>query len=90
MFKYEPTEVGYEVTHRGRVIGEMETIIEASGRYSFCLVGDPDPDDPRIYRGKHKAAEALLVIDEIKRKHKSVDSMIMAAFRNRPRGSEAA
>ena len=94
--KFEFTELpkgenGYEVKHRGRTLGTIMGILESAGRHSFYL-GCDDRENPRIYRGKAKAAEALLQIDEIKQrcKGKPLEVVVCEAWANRPAASSQA
>lgn len=91
-FKFKPTETGFAVYVRNRLIGEILPAKEASGRHCFYLACD-DRKDARTYRGKIKAAEALHVIDQLtsdaKKKRWSVEKLIIMAWDERPRASEA-
>ena len=91
-FKFKPTETGFDVYVRSRFIGEILPDKEASGRHCFYL-GCDDRQEPRTYRGKIKAAEALHVIDKLrtdsKKKRWSVEKLIVMAWDERPRASEA-
>ncbi len=91
-FKYKPTKTGFEVIYRGKSIGEIRATKEASGRHCFYLAAD-DRREPRTYRGKIKASEALLTIHKLKndakKKKWSTDRLIIEAWDARPRASEA-
>jgi len=54
------------VQYRGRCIGSIVATKETNGRHCFRL-GFDRRKEPRTYRGKFQAAEALKVIDELKR-----------------------
>ncbi len=91
-YKFTATDEGFEVTYRGAVIGSILPAKEASGRHCFYLECD-DRRVPRTYRGKIKAAEALHVIyklcNERSKKHWSPEKLIVMAWDERPRASEA-
>jgi hypothetical protein len=91
-FKFKPTETGFNVYVRKRLIGEILPAKEVSGRHCFYL-GCDDRQEPRTYRGKHKAAEALQVIDKLRAESKkrrwSLEKLIVMAWDARPRASEA-
>ena len=91
-FKFKPTETGFDVYVRSRLIGEILPAKEASGRHCFYL-GCDDRKEPRSYRGKIKAAEALQVIDKLrtdsKKKRWSLEKLMIMAWDERPRASEA-
>ena len=52
--------------YRGRCIGSMVATKETNGRHCFRL-GFDRRKEPRTYRGKFQAAEALKLIDELMR-----------------------
>jgi hypothetical protein len=54
------------VYHRGRLIGTIIAAKEANGRHCFRL-GCDERREPRTYRGRYQAAEALKMIDNLKR-----------------------
>jgi hypothetical protein len=66
VFKFRRADEGWEVQYRGRWIGSIVATKEANGRHCFRL-GFDCRKEPRTYRGKFQAAEALKVIDELKR-----------------------
>ena len=90
-FKFKATESGFDVYYRGRRMGEILPAKEASGRHCFYL-GCDDRNEPRTYRGKQKAAEALQIIHKLaadaQRKRWSLEKMIAVAWDHRPRASE--
>jgi hypothetical protein len=92
-FKFKATATGFEVFHRGRRIGTIMPAKEASGRHCFYL-GCDDRKQPRTYRGKQKAAEALQILHKLAadahRKHWSVEKLVAVAWDLRPRASESA
>ena len=91
-FKFKPSDEGFDVLYRGKRIGVICPAKEASGRHCFYLACD-SRREPRTYRGKIKAAEALQVIyklaSESKKKRWSVEELIVMAWDERPRASEA-
>ena len=91
-FKFKATETGFDVFVRNRLIGEILPAKEVSGRHCFYL-GCDDRTHPRTYRGKIKAAEALQVIEklrtEAKKKRWPVEKLVVMAWDERPRASEA-
>lgn len=91
-YKFEATEQGFDVIFRGKSIGTILPAKEASGRHCFYL-GCDDRKEPRTYRGKIKAAEALHVIyklaSEAKKKRWSVEKLLVMAWDDRPRASDA-
>lgn len=70
-----------------RKLGTIVTMVEASGRYCFRL-GCDTREEPRTYRGRVRAAEALRAIDELKRQAKesklSTDELIVRAWDAKP------
>ena len=89
-YQFEDMDDGYEVFYRGKSLGRIVGIIEASGRHSFYL-GCDNRDEPRIYRGKDKAAEALHtikgIIEDAKKRRLSTEELIVRAWEDRPRAS---
>lgn len=92
-FKFNPNDDGFEVSVRGKVIGDILPAKESSGRHCFYLKCD-GRKTPRTYRGKLKAAEALYVIfklkTEAKKKKWSTERLIIEAWDERPRASQNA
>ena len=86
-YRFEPTASGYEVFYRGRSLGAILPMKEATGRHCFYLSLDRRAN-PRTYRGKLKAAEALHTIDRLltmaKVKKWSREVLIVQAWDNRP------
>jgi hypothetical protein len=91
-FRFSPSRHGFLVHHRGKRLGEIIPAKETSGRHCFYLALD-DRRSPRTYRGKLKAAEALRVIRKLtadsKRRKWSVEKLIVIAWDERPRASDA-
>jgi len=85
-----PEERRTIVYYRGNRIGELESSKEACGRPCFLLDCDPGPVR-RQFRGREKAAEALLTIHKIlndwERRQLSLRELIVRAWRTRPAGS---
>ena len=65
-FSFHDDPEGAVVTYRGRTLGTIVTMYEASGRHCFRL-GCDNRKEPRTYRGRVKAAQALKVIADLKR-----------------------
>lgn len=70
-----------------RNLGTIVTMLEANGRYCFRL-GCDNRDEPRTYRGRIRAAQALLVIHNlcqqaVKRKW-AAEQLIVNAWDNKP------
>ena len=90
-FKFKETETSFEVFVRGKHIGDIIPAKEASGRHCFYL-GCDDRKEPRTYRGKIKAAEALHVISKLKAESKKkkwdVEKLVVMAWDERPRASK--
>lgn len=90
-YRFEETDDGFDVYARGKRIGKIVPAKEASGRHCFYL-GCDDRREPRTYRGKQKAAEALHAIFKLKidsaRKKWSPEKLIVMAWDERPRASE--
>lgn len=86
-FEFQDNGESVAVYYRRRLIGEIVTMIEASGRYCFRL-GCDNRREPRTYRGRVRAARALLVIDTLKRDQEkkgwSVDELIVHAWDAKP------
>ncbi|MCA9215629.1 MAG: hypothetical protein KDB27_21335 [Planctomycetales bacterium] len=93
VYRFEESEQGFAVYVRGKCIGEIVPAKEASGRHCFFLACD-DRREPRTYRGKQKAAEALHAIYKLKsdstKKRWSREKLIVMAWDERPRASELA
>ncbi len=91
-FRFEPTDDGFEVFARGKSIGTIIPAKETSGRHCFYL-GFDDRKEPRTYRGKQKAAEALQIISQLAaecRKRKwTTEKLLVMAWDERPRASDA-
>ncbi len=90
-YKFEPLEKGYQVIAKGKAIGEILPMKEATGRHCFYL-GCDKRKTPRTYRGKIKAAEALETIQKLitdaKKKKWSEEVLIINAWDDRPRASD--
>ncbi len=86
-FEFEDGEVESLVFHKRRQIGTIVTMVEASGRYCFRL-GCDNRKTPRTYRGKTRAAQALLVIDGLKKEATrgklKLDEVIIRAWDTKP------
>ena len=91
IYRYEESGDRFGVFVRGKRIGDIVPAKEASGRHCFYL-GCDDRRDPRTYRGKQKAAEALHAIYKLKtdstKKKWSREKLIVMAWDERPRASE--
>ena len=86
-FVFKDTPTGAAVYQRGRKIGEIVTMREASGRHCFRL-GFDKRKVPRTYRGRMKAAEALKIIDGLKQQAKKqkwqAEQLIINAWDTKP------
>ena len=91
IYRFEEGSHGFDVFVRGKRIGFIVPAKEASGRHCFYL-GCDDRREPRTYRGKQKAAEALHAIFKLKsnstKKKWSPEKLIVMAWDERPRASE--
>ncbi|MCP4193268.1 MAG: hypothetical protein GY768_21870 [Planctomycetaceae bacterium] len=91
VYKFEASETGFDVFYRGKCFGQIVPAKEASGRHCFYL-GCDDREEPRTYRGKIKAAEALHAIyqlaAEAKKRRWSTERLIVMAWDERPRASD--
>jgi len=85
-------EGGWSVHYRRREIGNIVGMKEASGRHCFRL-GCDSRKEPRTYRGKVKAAQALLSLSDLQRDAKkkkwSMEEVILRAWDCRPTVSDA-
>lgn len=74
-----------------RLIGTIVGMKEQSGRHCFQLACD-SRREPRTYRGRVQAAQALEMIDDLKRQAKqhrwSVDEIIIRSWDEKPRASQ--
>lgn len=74
-----------------RSIGSIVGMKEQSGRHCFRLACD-SRRTPRTYRGRAQAAQALEMIDDLKRLAKqgrwSVEEMIIRSWDEKPRASQ--
>ena len=86
-FRFEEYDYGYEVFYRGESLGRIVAFREASGRPCFALSCD-DRKEPRTYRGKVQAAEALHDVHRLKQEYAArrwpVDTLIVRAWDRRP------
>lgn len=90
-YRFEPTSLGYQVYFRGKSLGVIVPMQEATGRHCFHLGWD-ERAQPRTYRGKIKAAEALHAIHRLvtdaKSKKWSRELLIIQAWDQRPATSQ--
>lgn len=86
-FEFHPEKAGWRVVYKRRNLGTIVGMKEPSGRHCFRL-GEDTRKEPRTYRGKVKAAEALLALDELTRLSKrynwSIETIILRAWDHRP------
>jgi hypothetical protein len=87
-FKFERDETGgWSVYLRGKCIGTIQAAKEINGRHCFTLGCDKNKP-PRTYRGKLQAAEALKVIDSIKKQAEkgkwSMEVLITQSWAQKP------
>ncbi|MHB8862373.1 MAG: hypothetical protein ACYC6N_08210 [Pirellulaceae bacterium] len=89
MFHVYPAET--EVFLGRRAIGTIIGMKEQSGRHCFRLACD-SRREPRTYRGRVQAAQALEMIDDLKRlakqQHWSVEEIIVRSWDGKPRASQ--
>ena len=75
-----------------REIGTLVTMLEASGRYCFRL-GFDHRDEPRTYRGRVRAANALLLVEELRKEAKrrkwDADQLIIRAWDVKPKSANS-
>ena len=87
-FIFHDDPEGAIVTYRGRKLGKIVTMYEASGRHCFRL-GCDTRREPRTYRGRVKAAEALKILDRLARQMKkedwSVEELVIRSWDVKPR-----
>ena len=90
-YTFRPLQTGYEVALRGKKIGQIFPMKEKTGRHCFYL-GYDKRRQPRTYRGKIKAAEALesisKLVAESKKKRLPLETLIINAWDERPRASD--
>ena len=90
-YTFKPLDVGYDVIMKGKKIGQIFPMKERTGRHCFYL-GFDKRRDPRTYRGKIKAAEALETIQKLvaesKKKRLPLETLIVHAWDDRPRASD--
>ena len=86
-FVFKDSPSGAAVYYRGRHIGDIVTMKEASGRHCFRL-GFDNRKQPRTYRGRMKAAEALKTIDNLKQQAKKqkwpIELLVIRAWDIKP------
>lgn len=79
-FTFKSVEGGYTVLAGRRELGTIMQEFEPSGRYAFRL-GVDSRKNPRLFRGKERAAEALQAIDDLIKRHgKSMPQLVVAAW----------
>lgn len=90
-FTFHLFEHETEVIFRRRELGAIVGMKEQSGRHCFRLACDARRE-PRTYRGRVQAAEALLLIDDLKREAEknrwTVEQLIIHAWDEKPRASQ--
>jgi hypothetical protein len=90
-YQFKPLKSGYEVSYKRRRLGTIHPAKEATGRHCFYL-GIDTRREPRTYRGKVRAAEALRTINWLLRLHKARKwppaYLIVRAWDERPRASD--
>jgi hypothetical protein len=87
-FEFEDTpNDGTNVYYKRRQIGSIVSMVESSGRYCFRL-GCDSRRKPRTYRGRIRAAQALRIIDELRktagREKLGIDEVIVRAWDRKP------
>jgi hypothetical protein len=85
-----PCQGGYEVIRRGIVLGKIRSTTEASGRVAFLLAADRRRN-PRTYRGRNVAAEAVAALYDLaraaRRQQMRPEEIVLAAWMSRPPSS---
>ena len=91
-FTFHIFEKVTEVHMGRRCLGQIVGMKEYSGRHCFRLADDTRRE-PRTYRGRVQAAEALLLIDDLRRAAKkhcwSVEELIIRSWDGKPRASQS-
>lgn len=86
-FEFRSEDGGTRVFQGRRLLGTIITMKEPNGRYCFRL-GCDTRTEPRTYRGRVRAARALLVIDALKRQAQregwSSEDLIVRAWDDKP------
>lgn len=86
-FEFRDGQSGTLVYMGRRCIGQIITMKEPNGRYCFRL-GCDTRKQPRTYRGRIRAAKALQIIDDLKRKasreHWEPETLIVRAWDDKP------
>ena len=81
-----------EVFRGSRSLGAIVGMKEQSGRHCFRLACD-SRREPRTYRGRVQAAEALQMIDDLKnlakKKRWPVEELIVRSWDDKPRASQS-
>jgi hypothetical protein len=89
-FRFKSRDVGHDVYYRGKLIGQIIPLKEATGRHCFRL-GFDSSRDPRTYRGMDRAAEALYEISQLTAKSKkskwSTEVLIVQSWAAKPAAS---
>lgn len=87
-YRFEPTRRGYRVrtVRGGQDLGEIVRVEENSGRVAYAL-GFDRRREPRSYRGKRTAAEALQTLADIRQQVKKIglEAAIIRAWDSEPR-----
>ncbi len=90
MFHVYPAQT--EVFLGRRCLGTIVGMKEQSGRHCFRLACD-SRRQPRTYRGRVQAAQALQMIDDLKREAKrrrwSTEELIIRSWDDKPRASQS-
>ena len=91
-FTFHDDPEGAVVYYRGKKLGKIVTMYEASGRHCFRL-GCDSRKNPRTYRGRVKAAEALKLVEDMARQAKkekwSQQELIIRSWDCKPRSVAA-
>ncbi len=89
-FEFHVFEAETDVFHRRRMIGTIIGMKERNGRHCFRL-GCDSRKEPRTYRGRIKAAEALQIIESLSREAKkrrwSSEELIIRSWDDKPHAS---
>lgn len=86
-YEFHQSENGHKVIYKRKELGEIVTHQEPNGRHCFRLGADTRKN-PRTYRGKVTAANALRVLDELlkeaKTEHLSEADIVLRAWERAP------
>lgn len=92
MFKFTKLKNRTTEVRKGKILlGYLVSRVEPTGRHCYSLKADRRKN-PRTYRGKQKAAEALWRIHNLKimgeRKKWSIEQLIIQSWDSKPNSAE--